>query len=296
MHRERCLSLEDNVLEKSNLVSGQGPLEPVELRRLELRDLGYVLKLGWDDFLAYPSFAVMIALIYPIIGLLIARVLHGYSFLPLLFPISAGFALLGPFAAVTFYNISHRRERGEAPCQFSISGVTRSQSGKSIAMLGGGLAILFVVWLGTAQAIYNSFYGFAPVSSMSDFVTQVATTSEGRAFLIAMCGTGFVFALVSFCVSVVSFPLLLDRKASATDAILTSFRVIARSPLTLIVWGCIVAGLLLAGSVPAFLGLAVVVPWLGHATWHLYRRAVATNGSRCRVLTRPFLARNWRGR
>ena len=272
---------------KSNLESGQGPLEPMELRRLELPDLCYILKLGWDDFLAYPSFAVMIALIYPIVGLLMARVLHGYSFLPLLFPISAGFALLGPFAAVTFYDISRRRELGDATGQFSISGVTQSPSGKSIAMLGGVLAVLFFVWLGTAQAIYNFFYGFAPVSSMCDFVMQVATTSKGRTFLLAMCGMGFAFALVSFCISVVSFPLLLDRRASATDAMLTSFRVIAKSPLTLSVWGCIVAGLLLAGTVPAFLGLAVVVPVLGHATWHLYRRAVATRASASTASRKP---------
>ena len=120
----------------------------MELRRLELPDLCCVLKLGWDDFVAYPSFAVMIALIYPIVGLLMGRVLHGYSFLPLLFPISAGFALLGPFAAVTFYDISRRRELGDATGQFSIL-----PSGKSIAMLGGVLAVLFFVRLRTAQAI-----------------------------------------------------------------------------------------------------------------------------------------------
>ena len=122
---------------------------------------------------------------------------------------------------------------------------------------------------------------------MCDFVMQVATTSKGRTFLLAMCGTGFAFAVVSFCISVVSFPLLLDRKASATDAMLTSFRVIAKSPLTLSVWGCIVAGLLLAGTVPAFLGLAVVVPVLGHATWHLYRRAVATRASASTASRKP---------
>ena len=122
---------------------------------------------------------------------------------------------------------------------------------------------------------------------MCDFVMQVATTSKGRTFLLAMCGTGFAFAVVSFCISVVSFPLLLDRKASATDAMLTSFRVIAKSPLTLSVWGCIVAGLLLASTLPAFLGLAVVVPVLGHATWHLYRRAVATRASASTASRKP---------
>ncbi|HEX4786594.1 MAG TPA: DUF2189 domain-containing protein [Candidatus Sulfotelmatobacter sp.] len=248
---------------------GEGPPDPALLRRLEFRDLGDALNRGWDDFVSFPTFSIMIALIYPIVGLLLARVLHGYSFLPLLFPIAAGFTLLGPFAAVIFYDFSRRRALGQSSDEFSPWEMTSSPSRTGIVVLGSLLALLFLVWLAASQTIYNSFYGFAPVSSMVDFIAQVATTSRGRTFLILICGTGFIF-----CISVVSFPMLLDRKASATDAMLTSYRVIAKSPMVLLGWGCTVALLLLAGSVPAFLGLAIAVPVLGHATWHLYRRAV----------------------
>jgi uncharacterized membrane protein len=262
------------MLMKSVIEPREGPPDPARLRRLEFHDLRDALQQGWADFVSFPSFAVLIAVIYPILGLIIARVLHGYSFLPLLFPIAAGFALLGPFAAVVFYDLSRRRALGQSADDFSIRDVASSPSRTGIAALGGVLALLFLIWLGAAQGIYNSFYGFAPVSSMGDFVAQVATTSRGITFLILMCGTGFVFALVSFCISVVSFPMLLDRKASATDAMLTSYRVIVKSPIVLLGWGGIVAVLLIAGSIPAFLGLAIAVPVLGHATWHLYRRAV----------------------
>ena len=262
------------MLVKSIVEPREGSPNPAELRRLDFADLTDALEHGWSDFLAFPSFGIVVAVIYPIVGLLTARVLHGYSILPFLFPIAGGFALLGPFATLIFYDISRRRDLGEPASNISVYDLTKSPSRRSVAMLGGVLAVLFLIWLGVAQAIYNHFYGFAPVASMSDFVMQVVTTSKGLTFFFSMCGTGFLLALISFCISVVSFPLLLERNASATDAMLTSFRVIAKSPLVLLGWGFMIAILLLAGSVPAFLGLAVVVPVLGHATWHLYRRAV----------------------
>jgi uncharacterized membrane protein len=240
--------------------------------KLKLSDLVGSLRSGWEDFAAYPSHAVMLAIIYPIVGLLIARVLHGYSFLPLLFPFAAGFALLGPFAAIIFYDISRRRERGAAPSVAAVRDIIRSPSSGAIMVLGTMLAVLFVIWVATAQFTYNATFGFTPVFSMPRFLQNVTGTVDGRKFLLEWSAAGMGFAVVAYSISVISFPFLIDRNASATDAILTSLRAIARNPLVMTLWGLIVASLLVLASIPVFLGLAVVVPVLGHATWHLYRR------------------------
>jgi uncharacterized membrane protein len=225
--------------------------------------------------MACPSHAVMLAIIYPIVGLLLARVLHGYSFLPLLFPLAAGFALLGPFAAIVFCDLSRQRERGTIPRVTAAMDIVRSISSVAIGLLSAILAALLLTWVATAQSIYNGFFGFAPVFSMPGFFTHLVGTTDGRTFLLEWCAAGSVFAIVAFSISVVSFPTLIDRRASATDAVLTSLRVIARNPLAMTLWGLIVAGVLVAAIIPFCLGLAVVVPVLGHATWHLYSRTVA---------------------
>ena len=251
------------------------PASSAQVRNLKLSDLVGSLRLGWDDFMAYPSHAVMLAFIYPIVGLLLARVLHGYSFLPLLFPLAAGFALIGPFAAIVFYDLSRQRERGIIPRVAAAMAIIRSTSSIAIGLLGAMLAALLLTWVATAQSIYSAFFGFAPVFSMPGFFRHLVGTTDGRTFLLDWCAAGSVFAIAAFSISVVSFPMLIDRRALATDAVLTSLRVIARNPLSMTLWGLIVAGVLVAAIIPFFLGLAIVVPVLGHATWHLYRRAVA---------------------
>jgi uncharacterized membrane protein len=228
--------------------------------------------------MAYPTHAVMLAIIYPIVGLLLGRVLHGYSFLPLLFPLAAGFALIGPFAAIAFYDLSRQRERGNIPSVAAAMDTIRSSSSIAVELLGAMLAALFLIWVATAQSIYNAFFGFAPVISMPGFFRHLIGTRDGLTFLLEWCGAGLGFAIVALSISVVSFPTLIDRRASATDAVLTSLRVIARNPLSMALWGLIVAGMLMVAIIPAFLGLAIVVPVLGHATWHLYRRAVKSAG------------------
>lgn len=247
------------------------------IRKISVSDLGDVLRLGWDDFKAVPSHAIMLCLIYPVLGLAIARMVLGYSVLPLLFPLAAGFALLGPFAAIGLYELSRRRERGEDVSASQALGVLRSPSFGAMLGLGTILLTLFVVWVATAQAIYVATFGYAPAAGIPDFISRILTTSQGWMLIIFGCGVGFLFALAALCISVVSFPLMLDRHASATDAILTSLRVVAANPVAMAAWGLIVALLLVVGSIPAFLGLAVVVPVLGHATWHLYRKVLEPN-------------------
>lgn len=244
------------------------------IRTIGLPELHRALQRGWEDFKAVPSHAIILCIIYPVLGLMLARAVLGYSVLPLLFPLAAGFALLGPFAALGLYEMSRRRESGEQATAWDALEVVRSPSFGAMLGLGALLLALFVTWVATAQAIYIAAFGYAGATGFSDFAERVLTTSQGWWLIVVGCGVGFLFALVALCISVVSFPLMLDRHAGAGDAMVTSLRAVARNPVPMAIWGLIVAALLLAGSLPAFLGLAVVIPLLGHATWHLYREVI----------------------
>ena len=247
------------------------------IRTIQLSDLHDALRRGWEDFKAVPSHAVILCLIYPVLGLVIARVAMGYSVLPLLFPLAAGFALIGPFAALGLYELSSRRERREQASAWDAMDVLRSPSFGAMLGLGVLLLALFVTWVATAQAIYVAAFGYEGVNGISDFVRHVLTTPQGWWLIIVGCGVGFLFALAALCISVVSFPLMLDRHASAGEAIATSLRAVAKNPVPMAAWGVIVALLLALGTLPAFLGLAVVIPLLGHATWHLYRKVIVSD-------------------
>ena len=244
------------------------------IRTIGLSDLHRALRLGWEDFKAVPSHAIILCVIYPVLGLVLARTVLGYSVLPLLFPLAAGFALLGPFAALGLYELSRRRETGEQASAWDAIEVFRSPSFGAMLGLGTLLLALFVVWVATAQAIYVAAFGYEAAAGIPDFARRVLTTPQGWWLIVAGCGVGFLFAVVALCVSVVSFPLMLDRHAGAGDAMVTSLRAVARNPVPMAAWGLIVAVLLVAGSLPFFLGLAIVIPLLGHATWHLYREVV----------------------
>lgn len=244
------------------------------IRSIGISDLHRALQLGWEDFKAVPSHAIILCVIYPVIGLVLARLAHGYSVLPLLFPLAAGFALLGPFAALGLYELSRRREAGESASAWDAFEVFRSPSFGAMLGLGVLLLALFVAWIMTAQAVYTAAFGHEVAANMPDFASRVLTTPQGWWLIIVGCGVGFLFALAALCISVISFPIMLDRHMGAGEAIATSISAVLRNPVPMAAWGLIVAVLLVAGSVPLFLGLAVVIPLLGHATWHLYRGVV----------------------
>ena len=244
------------------------------VRKIGLSDLSDALRMGWEDFKAVPTHAVVLCVIYPVLGLVLFRLVVGYSVLPLLFPLAAGFTLIGPFAALGLYELSRRRERGEEAAAWHAMQVLRSPSFGAILEVGILLLVLFGTWIAAADAIYVATFGHAPAASIPAFERRVLTTPEGWSLIIVGCGVGFLFAVVALCVSVVSFPLMLDRHASAIDAIRTSLRAVMQNPIAMAAWGLIVAALLVIGSLPFFVGLAVVLPVLGHATWHLYRKVV----------------------
>ena len=171
---------------------------------------------------------------------------------------------------------SLRRENGMAVSWRNAFDVISAPSFSAILMLGLLLVALFLAWLGVAWAIYQNTMGNMPLTSPSQFLHAVLFTPPGHILIVAGVGAGFVFAVIAMMISVVSFPLLVDRDVGLDTAIKTSIHAVIRNPVPMAAWGLIVATALVAGSLPFFIGLVIVIPVLGHATWHLYRRLVVS--------------------
>jgi uncharacterized membrane protein len=245
-----------------------------QVERITVADLGEVLKKGLSDFGAYRTDVIFICLIYPLAGLLIGAATLGNGMLPLLFPLISGFALVGPFAAAGLYEMSRQREMGNDVNWMDAFGVFSSPSLAAIVELGLILVGIFLVWLLAAMLIYMATLGPAIPESFSAFVSEVFTTEAGWALIVLGVGVGFLFAVLVLAISVVSFPLLLDHRVGVSLAVRTSVRAFMLNPVPMLAWGLIVAGGLVLGAVPLLVGLVIVMPVLGHATWHLYRKVV----------------------
>ncbi|MEQ1408113.1 DUF2189 domain-containing protein [Neorhizobium sp. Rsf11] len=245
------------------------------VRKIGVADIMDALSLGWNDFREKPSHYVFLCLIYPLAGVFLMVWSSGANLLPLLFPLMSGFALLGPLAAIGLYEISRRRERGEDSSWRHAFSVLKSPALPSIIAVGFLLFVLFISWLLVAQAIYTAYFGDVAPTAISSFLNEVLTTPQGMALILWGNLAGFLFAVVVLATTVVAFPLLLDRDVGAVAAIDTSVRATLANPVPVALWGLIVAALLVIGTIPIFAGLAVIMPILGHATWHLYRKLVA---------------------
>lgn len=251
------------------LVGADEALAFSSVRKIGWEDLKEALRKGVDDFMAMPSSSVFLGLIYPLIGLVLAG-----NTIQLFFPIMSGFALVGPFAAIGLYEVSRRRELGLESSWKSVFEVRHSLSIPAILALGLLLLSIFIAWRFTAEWLYVWLFGPAAPESLSQFFTEVFTTSQGWTMIILGNTIGFVFAVVAFSLSVVSFPLLLDRDVGLAAAVCTSVKAVAANPVTMAIWGVIIGAALASGFVLFFAGLAVTVPILAHASWHLYRRVV----------------------
>jgi uncharacterized membrane protein len=245
------------------------------VRRIGVSDLREALRRGWADFMATPTQLIFLGVIYVLIGLVEARIAAEGELLPLFYPIVAGLSIMGPFVALGIYELSRRREKGLSVSWVNIFDVRRSHSIGAIIGLGLMLAIIFLAWLLAAQVVYEITMGGLPQpDSLGGLLSLVMSTPEGWNLILLGNAVGFLFAVLVLVLTVVSFPLLLDRDVTLRTAVRTSIRACLVNPVTMALWGLTVAGLLFLGCLPIFVGLAVVMPLLGHATWHLYRRVV----------------------
>ncbi len=247
---------------------------PLPVSRIGTDDIKAALALGFQDFTANRTDVIFVCIMYPVLGLVFGRMASGYDMLPLLFPLASGFALVGPFAAIGLYEMSRRRELGETGGAAAALGVFQSPSVGSIVLLGLMLVVILVLWLATATGIYDMTLGPLPPVSVSAFARDVFTSAAGWAMIVLGFAVGFLFAVVVLAISFVSFPLMLDRGVNLQTAVWTSVQAAAANPAATALWGLAVAAGLVVGSIPLFLGLIVVMPVLGHGTWHLYRRLV----------------------
>jgi uncharacterized membrane protein len=244
------------------------------VRRIAAADLRFALAAGWRDFTSMRGDLLFAGLIYPIVGLVAASVSLGGALIPLFFPIAAGIGLLGPLTALGFYELARRREEGLDSTWSHFLDVRKRPSFPDMLGVGAILLGLFALWVAVAGGLYLLFWGPAAPPSLGAFLTRLFTTSDGWELIVVGNIVGAGFAVAVLALSVVSLPMLVDREVGAGMAIRTSLAAFGANFGAMVRWGLIVAALLVLGSIPAFVGLAVVLPWLGYATWHLYTRLV----------------------
>ena len=254
--------------------AGADPRVRPETRILMLEDLRHALRKGWDDLAAMRSDVMFACLLYPLMGAVLLGLATQGNLTHLLFPVLSGFALVGPVAALGLYELSRRREAGLPVSWAAMFDVLRSPRFPRIVMLALVNGVIFMAWLLLADAIHTATLGADAPRGLGVFLNEVVTTPAGWAMAVIGTGVGFVLAALVLAVSVVSFPLLLDRDVSLPVAVMTSVQVVRENPVVIAAWGLIVAVGLAVGILPVLLGLIVVLPVLGHATWHLYRAAV----------------------
>ncbi|CAL75236.1 conserved hypothetical protein; putative membrane protein; putative permeases of the major facilitator superfamily [Bradyrhizobium sp. ORS 278] len=252
-------------------VSGRN--DPV-VRRITTADIAEALTQGLRDFQAQPLFGLAFGLIYVLGGISIVLCVTAFGMVYLAYPLAAGFALIGPFVAIGLYEVSRRRELGQP---ISYSGIWQTIISRGeIGWMAFVTLFFFIIWMYQVRLLIALLLGLnASFSSIKEFMTVVLTTNEGLLFLAIGNLDGAALSLVLFSLTVVSFPLLLDRDVDFVTAMITSVRAVVTSPGPMIGWAAVITVLLIVSALPYFLGLLVTVPVLGHATWHLYRRIVA---------------------
>jgi uncharacterized membrane protein len=254
--------------------SNAGKTNQIPVRHITNADANAALREGWSDFMEMRGDLLFVGLIYVLVGVVAATAVMGGALLPLLFPIVAGVGLLGPVAALGFYEMARRRESGLHSNWQHFLDVRKRPGADDIAIVAALLLGIFVAWVFVASGLYVSLFGWWEPESIGAFLNRVFTTPEGWALIVIGNVIGLCFAALVLGLSVVSLPMLVDCDLSAAEAVSTSWRAARANPGVMFRWGITVTALLVLGSIPLFVGLAAVLPWLGYATWHLYTKLV----------------------
>ncbi|RVQ67163.1 DUF2189 domain-containing protein [Croceicoccus ponticola] len=247
------------------------------VRAIYLHDLRIALGQGWQDFLAKRGDLIFLGLAYPVVVVLAAALVMNASILPLVFPLVAGSVIFGPVIASGYYELARRRELGQDSRWRHFFDVLRGPVAIPLAGLTGMTVLVFALWVVAAWFIYGPTVGaLVPegFASAQQFLRTVFATPQGWTMIVVGNVVGLAFAILALAISMVSFPMVVDKRVEPAVAVRTSIRVVRKNPVTSAIWGLIIVALSLVGAAFALVGLAVVFPVLGYATWHLYTRAV----------------------
>jgi len=251
-----------------------GRTRPIKVRKISTEDLRDSLRDGWRDFMTLRGDIFIAGFVYTFIGVAAVVVAMNGRLLPFLFPVLAGVGLLGPIAATGFYELARRREAGKHVHWFDFLEVRKRSTVDEMGIVAGVLLVIFFVWLLVAGALYAILFDWAVPDSIPQFVNMIFYTSRGWMLMGAGLAAGAILGWLVLALSIVSLPMLVDCDVSAADALATSWKAAHANVGPMIQWGLIVTVLLVLGSIPLFVGLAFVLPWLGYSTWHLYTRLV----------------------
>ena len=249
--------------------------ETLPVRKVSEQDLRFALRAGWDDFKDMRGDIVFAGLIYTLIGIAAVVMTASRPLIPFFFPVVAGVGLLGPIAAIGFYHLAKLREDGQTDFHwFNFLDVRKRSTLDDMGIVAALLIGIFALWLIAAGLLYVGLFGWGTPTSVTGFLASVLGTPRGWALIIGGAAVGAIFGWAVLALSVVSLPMLVDRDVTAAEAVSASWRAAHANKPEMIRWGLTVLGLLVLGSIPLFVGLAVVLPWLGYSTWHLYTRLI----------------------
>lgn len=261
------------VAEQQKLEAPPRP-DPV-VRSISFSDIADAFAAGLRDLRAAPLYGLTFGLLYAVGGILTLLTASALNMPYFTYPLASGFVLIGPLVAIGLYEVSRMRERGEQISWNGILAAIRQQAGKEIGWMCFVVLFITTMWLYQVRLLLALFLRNETMTTMAEFFTVVTTTPQGWLFLGVGHVIGAVLSTILFSLTVVSFPILLDRNIDFITAMITSVRAVVRNPVPMLCWAAAIVAILVVSSLPMFMGLIVTLPVLGHTTWHLYRKLVA---------------------